>query len=482
MIKPEKIGRGVWEVPVGSRPGMRVPARILSSDKLISGIDENVLKQIINVTTLPGIEKHALCMPDAHLGYGFPIGGVAAFDAREGVISPGGIGFDINCGMRLIKTDLLLDDIKPFLKRLVERMFTAIPSGMGKTGFVSLDKNQFKTLMVNGSAWCRDNGYATDDDLLFTESGGVIGGADPVCVSEKAIHRGITQIGTLGSGNHFLEIEYIGKGGLNDPGLGASFGLKEENQVVIAIHCGSRGFGHQIATDYLRLFNQNSATYGFNLVDRQLAAAPIHSPDGEAYYGAMACAANCAYVNRQVIAWQIIKVFEKVMGKSAEQMGIATIYDVAHNIARFEEYEIDGQTKSVLVHRKGATRSFGPGHKELPQPYQKVGQPVIVGGSMETGSALFVGTQLAEQEYFGSTVHGAGRVMSRSQAKKRIKGDDLKRDMANRGIMVKTGHMRGLSEEAGFAYKDLDEVSHAVIELGINRLVARFSPVANIKG
>lgn len=482
MIKPEKIGKGIWEVPVGSRPEMRVPVRILSSDKLISGIDENVLKQITNVATLPGIQKYALCMPDAHLGYGFPIGGVAAFDVFDGVISPGGIGFDINCGMRLIKTDLMISEIKPFIKRLVERMYAEIPSGVGKTGSVSLKKDEFKKLMTDGSGWCLDNGYATDDDILFTESGGRIESADPECVSEKAMHRGINQLGTLGSGNHYLEIEFIERGGLVDPVVAESFGLREENQVVIAIHCGSRGFGHQIATDYLRLFNQNSGSYQFKLFDRQLAAAPINSPDGEAYYGAMACAANCAFANRQVIASQVVKVFERVLGRSAERLGISTLYDVAHNIARFEEYEIDGRRKRLLVHRKGATRSFGPGHKELPAPYQKTGQPVIVGGSMETGSALFVGTRLAETEYFGSTVHGAGRVMSRSQAKKRIRGDDLMRDMARRGIMVKTGHIRSLAEEAGYAYKDIDEVSRAVNDLGLSHLVARFSPVANIKG
>ncbi len=482
MIKMEKIGVGVWEVPIGSYPGMRVPARILSSDKLIGGIDDNVIRQITNVATLPGIEKYAICMPDAHLGYGFPIGGVAAFDAREGIISPGGIGFDINCGVRLLKTDLMLDDIKPFIKRLVGRMFSSIPSGVGKAGIVSLNKGQFKNLMINGSSWCLANGYATDDDLVYTESQGRIEGADPTSVSEKAFDRGLSQLGTLGSGNHYLEIEFIGPRGLINPELGAAFGLRDENQVVIAIHCGSRGFGHQIATDYLRLFNQNSGSYDFKINDRQLTAAPINSPDGEAYYGAMACAANCAFANRQVIAWQVTKVFERVMGKSAMQMGFKTIYDVAHNIARFETYKIDGRDKKVLVHRKGATRSFGPGHKELPASLQKTGQPVIVGGSMESGSALFVGTNLAEKDYFGSTVHGAGRVMSRSQAKKRIKGDDLMRQMARRGIMVKTGHMRGLAEEAGFAYKDLDEVSQAVDNLGLSRLVAKFSPIANIKG
>jgi tRNA-splicing ligase RtcB len=477
-----KISEGTWEIPTGSKPGMRVPARILSSEKLIGGIDEGVIDQITNVACLPGIQRYALCMPDAHRGYGFPIGGVAAFDTEEGVISPGGIGFDINCGMRVIRTGLTVDEIKPHLETLLTELFKAVPSGVGTKGFINVNKKEFQRVMTDGSKWCRENGLATDEDIERTESRGMVVGADHKAVSEKAISRGISQIGTLGSGNHYLEIEYVGEGSLFNPAAAQVFGIEREGQVVIAVHCGSRGFGHQIATDYLKTFNQNAGKHGLKLRDRELAAAPIKSHDGEAYFAAMACAANTAFVNRQVITHCIRKAFQKVLGLSPHHLGLSTIYDVAHNIARFENYTIDGQTKRLLVHRKGATRSFGPDNPEVPSVYRGVGQPVIVGGSMETGSAIFSGTETAESDYFGSTLHGSGRVMSRTKAKKQIRGDKLQQDMAGRGIIVRTKFLRGLAEEAGFAYKDIDEVSRAVHDLGLSRLVARFYPLANIKG
>lgn len=482
MMRMKKIAEGIWELPVNTKPGMIVPARILSSEKLIDGIDEGVIDQITNVACLPGIQRYAICMPDAHRGYGFPIGGVAAFDADEGVISPGGIGFDINCGMRIIGTNLTVDDIKPKLETLINDLFRGIPSGVGSKGALSLSKNEFREVMVDGSQWCKERGLATGNDIENTESRGKIPGADPAVISEKAISRGVNQVGTLGSGNHYLEIEYLGEGNLFAPEIGKVFGIDRTGQIFIAVHCGSRGFGHQVATDYLRVFNQNAPGYGLKIKDRELAAAPIHSPDGEAYYAAMACAANTAFANRQVITHHIRKVFQRIFGVGWEQLGLKTIYDVAHNIARFEDYTVDGKTKRLLVHRKGATRSFGPGNSDIPAAYREVGQPVIVGGSMETGSALLVGTRKAEDEYFGSTLHGSGRVMSRTKAKKMIRGDRLRDDMAKRGISVKTGHLRGLAEEAGFAYKDIDDVYRAVSDLGISRPVARFHPIANIKG
>lgn len=482
MMPMNKIAEGIWEVPVGAKAGMNVPARILSSEKLIGGIDEGVIDQITNVACLPGIQRYALCMPDAHRGYGFPIGGVAAFDAENGVISPGGIGFDINCGMRLIRTNLTVDDIKPRLEPLILELFRSVPSGVGTTGFVKLDRKEFQRLMTEGSRWCRENKYATDTDIEHTESGGTIPGADFKAVSDKAVSRGINQVGTLGSGNHYLEIEYLPAGNLYDPELARAYGIETVGQIIVAVHCGSRGFGHQIATDYLRIFTQDARKHGLVFRDPELAAAPVNSEDGKAYYAAMACAANNAFANRQVITHRIRQAFEKVFAVPADRLGLTTIYDVAHNIARFENYTVGGQSKRLLVHRKGATRSFGPGNGEVPAAYRQLGQPVIVGGSMETGSALFSGTALAEQDYFGSTLHGSGRTMSRTKAKMQIRGDKLQRDMAGRGITVKTKSLRGLAEEAGFAYKDIDDVSQAVHDLGISRLVARFHPLANIKG
>ena len=484
MIEMNKISDGIWEIPVDAKPGMRVPARLLSSKKLIGGIDEGVIDQITNVACLPGIEKYAICMPDAHRGYGFPIGGVAAFDANEGVISPGGIGFDINCGMRLIRTDFEMNDIKPRLERLMKALFRAVPSGVGARGAIELDRERFKKLMTDGSTWCLENGLATELDILHTESAGKIEGGDPGAVSEKAVSRGINQIGTLGSGNHYLEIEFLDEGDLYDREAAAVFGVDSPGRIVIAVHCGSRGFGHQIATDYLKIFGQNKNKFELKIKDRELAAAPINSPEGEAYYSAMVCAANSAFANRQVITHKIREVFADLFGITPEegQRRLTTIYDVAHNIARFEKYEIDGRLKLLLVHRKGATRSFGPGNTDIPEAYRDIGQPVIVGGSMETGSALFIGTHLAENEYFGSTLHGSGRVMSRTKARKKIRGDQLQRDMSRKGITVVTKHLRGLAEEAGFAYKDIDEVSRTVDKLGISHLVARFRPLACIKG
>ena len=482
MMKMNRVSKGIWEIPVSAKDGMLVPARILSSEKLIGGIDEGVIDQITNVACLPGIQRYAICMPDAHRGYGFPIGGVAAFDLEEGVISPGGIGFDINCGMRIIRTNLKVEDLRPRQEALVNELFRNIPSGVGKTGSVSLNKKEFRSLMVKGSRWCLEREMAVESDVEFTESSGCVEGADPATISDRALNRGISQIGTLGSGNHYLELEFLAEDGLYDRDIAEIFGIGNQGQVIIAVHCGSRGFGHQIATDYLKTFNQNNSNYGIKIRDRELAAAPIKSQDGKDYYSAMACAANTAFANRQVITHHIREAFGRVFGIHWSRLGLTTVYDVAHNIARIEKYEIEGRIKELLVHRKGATRSFGPDNKDIPSAYRISGQPVIVGGSMETGSAVFAGSKIAEKEYFGSTVHGAGRVMSRTKAKKSIRGDALRDGMAQRGIMVKTGFLRGLAEEAGFAYKNIDEVSEAVNELGISHLVARYKPLAIIKG
>lgn len=477
-----RITENIWEIPTSFKDGMNVPARILSSPELIDGIDHKVIDQITNVACLPGIRKYAYCMPDGHVGYGFPIGGVAAFSTSDGVVSPGGIGFDINCGMRLLRTNLTLDELKPKMEPLLAALFNTIPSGVGSDGYVRLNRKQFKRVMEEGAKWAQAEGYADIHDIEHIENNGCLTGADSVTVSEKAVSRGINQMGTLGSGNHYLEIEIASGKNIFDVDAAKIFGIDRENQVLIAIHCGSRGFGHQIATDYLKSFGIYARKNNINVRDRELMSAPIDSDQGKRYLSAMAAAANAAFVNRQLIVHGVRQVFQRIFLKSLSELGIRTIYDVAHNIAKFEQYQIDGNTEKLLVHRKGATRSFGPGRNEIPHAYRKIGQPVIVGGSMQSGSALLCGTSTADEEFFGSTLHGAGRVMSRSKARKIARGVQLQKQMNDDGILVKTGYMKGLAEEGGFAYKDIDAVVDAVNKIGISKKVARFYPVMNIKG
>lgn len=478
----KQVRDNVWEIPTSFKEGMNVPARILSSPKLIGGIDNKVIDQITNVACLPGIRKYAFCMPDGHMGYGFPIGGVAAFSEDEGVVSPGGIGFDINCGMRILRTNLVFDELKPKMEQLLHSLFRTVPSGVGSKGFLKLNRRQFNEIIEKGAGWCRDNGYATDHDIEYIENHGTISGAEAGNVSEKAVSRGIKQMGTLGSGNHYLEVEVVAPENIYDREKASRFGLDRDYQVLVAVHCGSRGFGHQIATDYLKVFSNYAREYGLHIRDRELMSAPIKSREGQSYLSAMACAANSAFVNRQLITYGIRQAFREVFNKSDEELGIKLIYDVAHNIAKFEKYNIDGREEMLLVHRKGATRSFGPGRPEIPEAYRDIGQPVIVGGSMETGSALLHGTSGADEMTFGSTLHGAGRVMSRIKAKKTARGTEVQKRMKQSGILVKTGYMPGLAEEAAFAYKNIDDVVEAVDVLGISRKVARFYPVLNIKG
>ena len=481
-MKINKISDWVWEIPKSEKEGMRVPARIYASDVLFENMDKGVFEQITNVACLPGIQKYALCMPDGHWGYGFPIGGVAAFDTENGIISPGGIGFDINCGMRLITTDLKINEVKPRLPELINELFRTVPAGVGSKGVIKASVSQLKDIMRRGAEWCIENGYGCPQDLQRIEEGGHIPGADPSKVSEKAITRGINQLGTLGSGNHYLEIQLVTTENIFDEKIAKVFGIKEKDQIVIMVHCGSRGFGHQVATDYLRVFDKAIKKYDMTVRDRELACAPFKSPEGSDYYKAMLCAANSAFANRQIITHRIRESFSKVFDTNAEKLGIEIVYDVAHNIARVERYKIDGKEKEVLVHRKGATRSFGPGRKELPEIYREVGQPVIVGGSMQTGSFLLTGTEKAMEETFGSTMHGAGRTMSRHAAKKMVRGDQLMRTMAENGILVKAASMPGLAEEAGIAYKDISEVVETMDTLGISKKVVKLKPVGNIKG
>lgn len=481
-MKINKISDWVWEIPKTEKEGMRVPARIFASDTLLESMDKGVFEQITNVACLPGIQKYALCMPDGHWGYGFPIGGVAAFDTEDGIISPGGIGFDINCGMRLITTDLKADEVKPRLQSLINELYRAVPAGVGAKGDIKLSVSQLKDIMMRGAEWCIENGYGWPRDRERIEEGGHIPGADSSKVSEKAISRGINQLGTLGSGNHYLEIQLVTIENIFDEKIAKVMGIREKDQIVIMVHCGSRGFGHQVATDYLRVFDKAMKKYGITVRDRELACAPFKSPEGSDYYKAMLCAANSAFANRQIITHRIRESFSKVFDADARKLGIEIVYDVAHNIARVERYKIDGREKEVLVHRKGSTRSFGPGRRELPEIYRDVGQPVIVGGSMQTGSYLLVGTQKAMEETFGSTMHGAGRTMSRSAAKKKVRGDQLMKTMAKDGILVKAVSMSGLAEEAGIAYKDISEVVETMDVLGISKKVVKLKPIGNIKG
>jgi tRNA-splicing ligase RtcB len=481
-MEMKKIQEGIWEVPPTQKPGMRVPARIFGSEKLMEIMDKGVFDQITNVACLPGIQKYAMCMPDGHWGYGFPIGGVAAFSTSDGVISPGGIGFDINCGVRSISTELTLEEVKPKMNRLMDELFKAVPAGVGSRGIVKLNSQTFKEVIVNGVDWCIENGYGWEEDRDRIEEGGHMQGANPSKVSKKAISRGIDQLGTLGSGNHYLEVQVGLTDQIYDQETAQVFGVKKPNQIFVMVHCGSRGFGHQIATDYLQTFLNSMKKYGLKILDKELACAPFNSPEGKDYFGAMACAANSAFANRQVITHRIREAFSKVFGKDAKELGMHIIYDVAHNIAKIEKHKIDGEEKEVIVHRKGATRSFPPDHPAVTERYRKVGQPVIVGGSMETGSYLLAGTQKAFDMTFGSTCHGAGRVMSRMAAKRRVRGTELRKKMTERGMVVRAVSMSGLAEEAGLAYKNIDEVVKAVDSIGISKKVLQLRPLGSIKG
>jgi len=478
----KKVKEAVWEIPTSYKKGMNVPARIYGTEKIVKSMDEGVLEQVTNVACLPGIQKYAYCMPDGHWGYGFPIGGVAAFDLDEGIISPGGIGFDINCGVRSIVTNLTIKDVKPKLKELINILFELVPAGVGAKGFLRLSESELKDIMINGAQWCIEKGYGWDKDIERTEEEGMIKGAGPEAVSQKAISRGIKQVGTLGSGNHYLEIQTVSSADIFDKEIAKHFGITEDGQICVMVHCGSRGFGHQIGTDYLRSFDDVIRREKIELKDRQLACAPFRSKEGQDYYKAMACAANLAFANRQMILHRIREGFSKVFKQDAENLGLNLVYDVAHNIAKIEEHVIDGKKKKVLVHRKGATRSFGPGNSALSSRFQETGQPVILGGSMETSSYLLVGTKKAEVETFGSTAHGSGRTMSRSEAKRRVRGDQLQRDMEQRGIYVRAVSMSGLAEEAGLAYKNVSDVIEAIEKAGISKKVVALKPIGNIKG
>ncbi len=477
-----RIGPATYELGADYRPGMRVPVRVFAGENLLAEMDEQVFVQAANVATLPGIVEASFCMPDAHWGYGFPIGGVAAMEVETGVISPGGIGFDINCGVRLVTTNLTWGKLKPRLRELMDALAARVPAGVGSRSDVRISRDEFREVLVSGAVWAVRNGYGTGEDLEHTESGGCFTDAGPERVSERAIERGFRQIGTLGSGNHYLEVQLLRPEGVHDAELARAFGLEFPEQVVVMFHCGSRGFGHQVATDYLQSFlRAMPKQFGLPIIDRELACAPFTSSEGQDYFAAMCCAANMAFANRQVILHRIREVFSDVFRRASEQLEIRTVYDVSHNTAKIERHLVDGAERRLLVHRKGATRAFPPGHPELPAAYRETGQPVIIGGSMETGSYLLVGVDAGKSSFF-STAHGSGRRMSRSRARKLVRGAELRDRMEKRGIEVRAASLRGLAEEAGFAYKDVEEVAEAAEVAGLSRRVAQLVPVGNVKG
>jgi tRNA-splicing ligase RtcB len=476
------VGDAVWEIPKSAKPGMRVPARLFATAELMAQMDDGVFEQITNVAMLPGIVGHAFCMPDGHWGYGFPIGGLAAMDPEHGVISPGGIGFDINCGMRLVRTNLVFDDVRDRVRDLVDALYRRVPAGVGARGLLKLSDDEFREISVHGARWCVERGYGWPEDLERTEERGAIPGADPERVSARALERGRHQVGTLGSGNHYLEIQIAKPEDVFDRRAAQTMGIDRPHQVVIMFHCGSRGFGHQIASDYIQGFLPlMKKKFGIDLPDRDLACAPFASPEGQAYFAAMKCGINMSFANRQMILHRVREVFADVLCRDPHDLGLEMVYDVAHNTAKLEEHEVAGTRRRLLVHRKGATRAFGPGMPDVPAAFRDVGQPVIIGGSMETGSYLLRGLPSGAAAFF-TTAHGSGRTMSRKQAKKQFRGKELEGDLARRGIYVRSVSYAGLAEEAGAAYKNIASVVSATESAGLSAAVARFTPVGNVKG
>ena len=464
----------VWEIPPQGK--MKVPATIYASSRLLESVrNDKTLEQARNVACLPGILRMSYVMPDAHQGYGFPIGGVAAFDLDEGIISPGGVGYDINCGVRLMRTDFSERDIIPKRRELLAEIFKEVPAGVGKGGVTRLSRNVLREILIKGAEWAVENGYGTKDDLQMTEEYGRMKDADDSVISARALERGIPQLGTLGAGNHFLEIQKVSD--IYDQSLARVFGIQAVGQVMVMIHCGSRGLGHQVASDYIELMGNTFGTQG--LPDRELINAPVRSPLGRQYYAAMCAAVNYAFANRQMIAHWVRDVFSRVMGSAA---GMRQVYDVCHNVAKVEKHLIEAKESEVCVHRKGATRSFGPGRPEIPEAYRAHGQPVIIPGSMGTASYLLVGTAEAEGLSFGSTAHGAGRRMSRHEALRRFRGEQIRDELQSKGIELQSTSWKGVAEEASGAYKDVDEVVRVSHEVGIGRLVARVVPMGVMKG
>jgi len=479
MIKKDfqKLNDWLWEIPKSFRQDMRVPARLYVSEKMLEDVfRDRSLDQLLNIATLPGVVNYSLAMPDMHEGYGFPIGGVAAMDMKNGVISPGGVGYDINCGMRLLKSDYKEEEIKPHLGRLATEIQKEVPSGLGQGRQIKLDVSSINRILEKGAQRVVEQGYGEKEDLENCESNGKLSQADASLVSDHAKNRGKDQVGTLGSGNHFVEIQKVDE--VFDEKTAEVFGLFK-NQVVIMIHTGSRGLGHQVATDYIRIMMRAMDKYGIRLPDRELAACPIDSPEGQKYLSAMAAGANYAWANRQTITHFVRKAWESVLGEKASPLIL--LYDIAHNIAKIEKHEVQGKTLELCLHRKGATRAFPPGHPEIPKKYQGIGQPVLIPGSMGTASYVLAGVNTGKEAFF-STNHGAGRAMSRHEAVRKVSGQNLLKELESKGIVVKCWNLRGIAEEAPIAYKDIDDVVEVVHNAGLSKKVVKLKPLAVIKG
>ncbi len=484
-----KIDRNRFEIPMEHQSGlmkgkgvrMLVPGIIYADDASIQAIvsDESP-EQVANVATLPGIVGKSIAMPDIHHGYGFAIGGVAAFDHQHGVVSPGGVGYDINCGVRLIRTDLTDEMVRPKIERLIDTIFHNVPCGVGSEGRIKLSDRDIDRVLAEGAGWAVQNGYGWPEDLTVTEEQGCIEGAEPNNVSQAAKKRGAGQLGTLGAGNHFLEIQRVDE--IFDDETARAYGIREIGQITIMIHTGSRGCGHQICTDYLEVMRKANKKYQIPLVDQELACAPASSPEGQRYFGAMKAGANFAWANRQMIMHWVRESFEAVMKRPAREMGMHLIYDIAHNMAKLEEHEVDGKKRWLYVHRKGATRAFGPGHPAIPEAYRPYGQPVLIPGDMGTSSYLLAGTDYAMRETFGSSCHGAGRALSRTAARKQHPAEEVIAELRAKGIYLKANSQRVISEEAPDAYKDIDRVVEISQQAGIARKIVRLKPLGVAKG
>ncbi len=478
----KKVSDNVYEIPQETQQCMNVPVKIYASDALVQKMKQDAtFKQATNAACLPGIYKHSIVLPDGHQGYGFPIGGVAATDYENGVISPGGVGYDINCGVRVLRTNLDEKDVRPKVRQLIDQLFTDIPTGVGKQGKIHLRSHSgVDEVLRDGAKWAVEEGYGWEEDLDHQEANGRIDIADPSQVPGSAKERGLKQSGTLGSGNHFIEIQLVDE--IYDEEAAKIMGITRKGQVMVMIHSGSRGLGHQVCSEYIRKMTQAMRKYDIQVPDRELCCAPTTSPEGQAYLGAMSAAANYAFANRQVMMHWTREVFSKVMGQTPEDLDMGLIYDVAHNIGKVEEHTIDGQKKKVVVHRKGATRAFPPGHPDIPSKYRNIGQPVLIPGTMGTASYILIGNEQGMDLSFGSTAHGAGRFMSRSRAKKQFFGKEIQDKLASEGIIVRATKSIVIAEEAPGAYKDVDEVVKVSDALGIATKAVRLRPIGVIKG
>jgi tRNA-splicing ligase RtcB len=473
-MEAKQVRAGVWEF---KEAGMNVPARVFASEKLFCGIEDGVFKQAANVAKLPGIVGASLVMPDGHYGYGFPIGGVAAFDPENGIVSPGGVGYDINCGVRLLTTDLTEKELRPRLRELVDKIFLSVPSGVGSKSKLRVSLTELDAVSREGAGWAVDHGLGFAEDLERMEEAGCIKDADPGAVSSRAKDRGRPQLGTLGAGNHFLEVQKVDR--IDDPKIAQRFGIHSPGQITVMVHTGSRGFGHQIADEYIGLMLTAAKKYGIKLPDQELACAPLSSPEAGKYLSAMRCAVNYAFCNREIITHWVRESFKQVYKRDC---GIKLVYDVCHNIAKFEEHKVDGKDKVLCVHRKGATRAFPAGRSEVPAALRDIGQPVIIPGDMGTASYILVGTEKALEDTWGSTCHGAGRLMSRNAAIRKFRGENIRRQMEEHGQVVRATNPEVLAEEASGAYKDIDEVIRSVELAGISRSIARVVPLGVAKG